>query len=691
MAGMNSILLKNGLVLTTDVMAGASNSRYFDYQTKTFYIAYPNPFPPYPLPPSCNVTSLLPGYPTCPGQVNLADGTSFFFGDPGAHDPTFMRFIKDCEALAPPYPGDYTRHRYYPTLTVLHDGSVLVTAGYTGTQGPALDVPDRYFPDPEYSNQGYFRPQAYPQTDFLLPTYPLMALLSNGRVLFAGGSEHGATSYDGYSRVFDPVAGSWAKVNDNVADTTTGESFAIWGKDVIYKWGGYLAVNGAETPSSAICRLNLTNPQATHKWEVVKSTSGHCVEFHTTALPDGRLLASGGTHIPELFNPADSSLVNMDPMPPLPDGFPRGHHGTALLLPDARVLFTSGQNNTCFESCGKGCGTLSVTALLFSPPYLFKPGGADGDTITPAERPSFSQSQLPNEIGTGSVLALSSLQAGTGATSVTKASFMRLGSSTHEVDMEQRYVPVPFTWSTKKVTAPASAEQAPPGHYMVFFMNNLGRPSVSKIVRLWGIMASTLTYNVQTAQTSFQVSGSWKTNKSATLGDQVVFTRPDGTTLTVDCAGQTCSNDGYQHNVNVQVGECVNGDWYFQFKSRISSVNYSLSEKIKYTIGTCSGGGGGGFANKRADVQFLTATPAPDGDRVAIEFGIKADGHATIAVYDVAGRKLATVVDEDLEQGSYSREWSGRKEDGSRLGPGVYFVQLRSHGETLKQKVALNR
>ena len=35
-----------------------------------------------------------------------------------------------------------------------------------------------------------------------------------------------------------------------------------------------------------------------------------------------------------------------------------------------------------------------------------------------------------------------------------------------------------------QVTAPASRNAAPPGHYMLFILNTAGTPSVAKIVRL---------------------------------------------------------------------------------------------------------------------------------------------------------------------------------------------------------------
>ena len=63
---------------------------------------------------------------------------------------------------------------------------------------------------------------------------------------------------------------------------------------------------------------------------------------------------------------------------------------------------------------------------------------------------------------------------------------MRLGAVTHSVNMEQRYVPLSTTTGVGAInaTAPANANIAPPGYYMLFLIDSNGVPSVSKMVRV---------------------------------------------------------------------------------------------------------------------------------------------------------------------------------------------------------------
>ena len=63
---------------------------------------------------------------------------------------------------------------------------------------------------------------------------------------------------------------------------------------------------------------------------------------------------------------------------------------------------------------------------------------------------------------------------------------MAPGATTHANDMNQRYIPLTVAQRAGGVTltAPATADIATPGYYMLFLLNNRGVPSVAKFVRL---------------------------------------------------------------------------------------------------------------------------------------------------------------------------------------------------------------
>src|SRR5207247_1011299 len=82
-------------------------------------------------------------------------------------------------------------------------------------------------------------------------------------------------------------------------------------------------------------------------WEYGPSMSQPRIEMNATILPNGKVLATGGS-----FNDEDAATASLnadlyDPVtntfgPAGANAFPRLYHSNALLLPDATVLLTGG-------------------------------------------------------------------------------------------------------------------------------------------------------------------------------------------------------------------------------------------------------------------------------------------------------------------------------------------------------------
>ncbi|MCS4088265.1 hypothetical protein GGQ10_003112 [Salinibacter ruber] len=82
----------------------------------------------------------------------------------------------------------------------------------------------------------------------------------------------------------------------------------------------------------------------------------------------------------------------------------------------------------------------------------------------------------------------------------------------------------------------------------------------------------------------------------------------------------------------------------------------------------------------------LTSYPNPAGRRATVEYALPEAGDVTLEVYDVLGRRVAT-----LEQG---RKKAGRhtaRLETGRLSSGVYFGRLEAGGETRTQKITVVR
>ena len=234
--------------------------------------------------------------------------------------------------------------------------------------------------------------------------------------------------------------------------------------------GSYVA--GGQGPFIGVPSINTTYvldmTQSSPEWQQTASMSNARSHLNLTVLPDGNVLATGGSsdrsgdsdaHAvldAEMWSPTTQAWSTMAAMQT-----PRMYHSTAMLLPDGRVLAAGGGRDFPYP-------TDYLNAEIYSPSYLFR-----------GPRPTIDS--MPTTIDYGS----SFFVATPNAAEITSVALIRNGSVTHSVDMDQRFVPLTFSVGEGglQVDAPADANLVPPGHYMLFIVNSDGVPSVAPIVR----------------------------------------------------------------------------------------------------------------------------------------------------------------------------------------------------------------
>lgn len=83
------------------------------------------------------------------------------------------------------------------------------------------------------------------------------------------------------------------------------------------------------------------------------------------------------------------------------------------------------------------------------------------------------------------------------------------------------------------------------------------------------------------------------------------------------------------------------------------------------------------------------AVPNPFNPRTAIRFTLPAAGRVTVAVYDVAGRLVRTLLDEDRPAGAHAAVWNGLDEGGRAASAGVYFYRVECGTDNRTGRMAL--
>ena len=428
----HAVLLPSGKVLWWPSFAAGSNPQIWD-------------------PVSNANTSVTPvGYNIfCGGHSVLANGQVLVTGGTAPVSPTGAANA----SIYDPISGNWTflpnmnAGRWYPTNTVLPNGDVVVLSGEINSL-----LGNNPLPQVWQVSSGTWRDLTTAQ--LLVPTYPEMYLAPNGTLFYAGPTQ--------LSRYLNTDGtGSWT------VGPTLRYGLRDYGPSVMYDNGKIMLIGGGNPPTATAETINLNDPVPT--WRYTATMANARRQANSTLLPDGTVLVTGGssgsgfddqTHpvFPdEMWSPGTATWSTMASLSTY-----RGYHSVALLLPDGRVLSAGGECNI-----SPGCNR--VSAEIFSPPYLFK-----GPRPTIASAPATVMGGQTFFVGTPD------------AANISQVTWIRLSAVTHTFNQEQRISFLNFSQATGglQVTAPQSANLAPPGFYMLFLLNGNGVPSLASMIQV---------------------------------------------------------------------------------------------------------------------------------------------------------------------------------------------------------------
>ena len=436
----------------------------------------------------------------CVGHCHLADGRLLAAGGTYKYDGRLFGLpIPPFSGLDQAYSFDpisesWTRladlghGRWYPTLVTLGDGRVLAMAGFTKRFPWAfLRSIEIYSP-----GKGWHKLEG---ADRWLPLYPRLHLLPSGEVFYAGSYN---THYSYPFRLKGFPTGllnvedrRWRTIGlPNSSQREEGASVLLPLMPPDY-WAEVLLVGGGTptgefaVPDAEIIDLSVSDP----KWEAIQPMKHARYYVYAVLLPDGNVLVLGGrsgtkkhdhpkddhrehepgqplaaedlphdpraVHEAELFDPTTRKWTTLAPM-----ALDRLYHANALLLPDGRVM-VAGSNPSR--------RTNELRIEIYSPPYLFK-------------GPHPQIEAAPAQIGYGAWFEIRTPQAG----SIGQVVLIRLSSTTHCLNTDQRYVGLEFNVSSPDTIAarmPENRNIAPPGYYMLFILQD-GVPSTARFIQV---------------------------------------------------------------------------------------------------------------------------------------------------------------------------------------------------------------
>jgi hypothetical protein len=90
-------------------------------------------------------------------------------------------------------------------------------------------------------------------------------------------------------------------------------------------------------------------------------------------------------------------------------------------------------------------------------------------------------------------------------------------------------------------------------------------------------------------------------------------------------------------------------------------------------------------------LALVAVAPNPANPGARITFAVDRAGPVDVAIHDLAGRRLTTLVDRSLPRGRHVVTWDGRDGAGRVAASGIYLVRVRGGGHTDVRKLAVIR
>ena len=359
-----------------------------------------------------------------------------------------------------------TNGRWYPTLTTLDDGSVLILAGsFRNAQG-ASNVQNTV---PEVWKDGVlsapFQQNALPPFDL----YPRVHVASSSLVWTTGSLQQTFT--------LNVISGTLNTLSGLKRDNAQRD----YAPSVLYDTDKAIYIGGGNAPTAAAELIDFS--QSAPSWTPAAAMNFPRRQHNATILADGTVLVTGGTrsggsgppenfnnldpgqpvHIAELWDPATGRWTEL-----AAETVDRCYHSTAVLLPDGRVLSAGGGEFHPIEGIQQQNNPADShrDAQVFSPPYLFK-----GDRPVIANAPDTTPLADTFHVETAQ------------AADIAKVTLIRLSSVTHSFNTGQRGATLAFKVAGDGLDV-TSPKVCPLGHYLLFLVNGAGVPSVAKIIQV---------------------------------------------------------------------------------------------------------------------------------------------------------------------------------------------------------------
>ncbi len=170
----------------------------------------------------------------------------------------------------------------------------------------------------------------------------------------------------------------------------------------------------------------------------------------------------------------------------------------------------------------------------------------------------------------------------------------------------------------------------------------------------------------------------WSYDQQAVDGFHV-YRRVEGGSLERLTDDPVASRDGHIEFVDPGYGIAPGTVLYYSYSEVIGGVEMARSAEVSVTF----------TGNVPATFALHPCYPNPFNPATNIMFDLPRPGHVVARIYDVTGRVVRTLVDEDLPASVHVRRWDGTDDSGRRMASGTYYLRLTTPDHVAVQKMLL--
>jgi hypothetical protein len=90
-----------------------------------------------------------------------------------------------------------------------------------------------------------------------------------------------------------------------------------------------------------------------------------------------------------------------------------------------------------------------------------------------------------------------------------------------------------------------------------------------------------------------------------------------------------------------------------------------------------------------ADAALGNIYPNPFTDQTTVRFKLEKETNVSIDIFSLDGRKIATLIDSEMQAGEHTVKWDGTSTNGQKLSTGIYICTLKTNSVIATQKIIL--